>query len=173
MVGRTISVLAPQGEAEFNGAAFVVRAQADRIESGRFVLVTGFDPWTLTVREATAEEVATQPPPTAPERAGSEGKGGLLVVGALVFGALLVAGSLWSFQVGELAFFGYLVAMAGEMWLLVLLIRECRPDALVLALLIPFFLWYFAWQRWDIARWPFLVSVLGLVVTLGGCVGAG
>jgi hypothetical protein len=43
-VGRTTSVVAPDGEAEFYGAAFSVRAGAGGIDLGRFVLVTGFDP---------------------------------------------------------------------------------------------------------------------------------
>jgi membrane-bound ClpP family serine protease len=172
-VGVAISALAPDGEAEFDGDAFCVRAQGGRIDSGRSVLVTGFDPWSLTVREATSEEVAAYRPAAPTELAQSGGKGALWAIGAVVFGSLLVFGGLWAFQFGGLAGGGFLLAVAGQVWLFTLMVRECRPDAVILALLIPFFLWYFAWQRWDITKWAFLVNVLGLVVNLWGLLAKG
>jgi len=69
-VGRTLSVLAPDGQAEFAGASFQVRAREGSIDSGRLVVVTGFDPWSLIVREAASEEAVahTQTTPLASPR---------------------------------------------------------------------------------------------------------
>jgi membrane-bound ClpP family serine protease len=167
-VGRTLSVMSPEGEAEFDGASFQVRAEGANIDSGRHVFVTGFDPWVLIVREATAEEIASQPTRTDETGPSVAGRMALWVVGAVTVGILVVVGSLLSFAVGGLAGFGYLLAMAGQLWLLGLMVRECQPDAIGLALVIPFFTWYFAWQRWDVAKWPFLFSVIGLGVNLVG-----
>jgi len=160
--------LSPEGEAEFDGASFQVRAEGTSIDSGRHVTVTGFDPWSLTVREATAAEVASQATRTAETGPNVAGQVALWVVGTVAVGILVVVGSLWSFAVGGVAGFGYLLAMAGQLWLLGLMVRECQPDAIVLAFLIPFFTWYFAWQRWDVASLPFLLSVVGLVVNCFG-----
>jgi hypothetical protein len=167
-VGVALTVLAPEGEAAFDGATFQVRSQGSRIDPGKPVWVTGFDPWFLTVREATAEEAAAFRPAAPTESAPSGSKGTLWTVGAVVFGGLLVIGSLWAFQYGGLAVCGYLLAVAGQLWLFTLMVRECSPNAVILALLIPFFLWYFALQRWDIAKWAFLLHLLGSVVYLLG-----
>jgi hypothetical protein len=86
----------------------------------------------------------------------------LLVIGVLVFGGLLVVGCVVSFAEGGLAGVGYLIGLLGQIWLLVLMVRECHPDAIVLALLIPFFTWYFAWQRWDIAKWALACNLGGI-----------
>jgi hypothetical protein len=147
--------------------------QAGSIDAGKAVLVTGFDPWSLTVREATAEEVAAQPAVATSARARSEGKAVLYVVGAVVFGMLFLVGSLVAFRSGGVAGFGYLLAVAGQLWLLVQIARECPPDFFVIALLVPFASWVFVWQRWDIAKWPFLVNVFGAGVYLVGLMAAG
>jgi hypothetical protein len=165
-VGVTTSVLAPDGEADFNGALFPVRIQEGSVGSGSHVVVTGFDPWFLTVREATPAEVDAQLLSVAPGGASSEGKGIVWVIGFVVFGSLLVVGSLLFFQVGGLAAVGFLLAMAGQLWLLGLIVRECDRQALILALVIPFFAWYFALQRWDVAKWAFLLNALGLALIL-------
>ena len=54
---------------------------------------------------------------------------------------------------------------------LVLVLRECDRSAIILALVIPLFTWYFAYQRWDVAKWPFLINVAGLLVDLFGVFG--
>jgi hypothetical protein len=125
------------------------------------------------VREATPEEVAAQPAALPPDEASLGGKAALWVLGVLVFGAIAVLGSRWSFRVGPVAGCGYLIEMAGYLGLLVLVIRECRPDAILFALVVPFFLWYFAWQRWDVAKWPFLVNIVGLAMNLVGVAAVG
>ena len=89
-------------------------------------------------------------------------------VGTVLVGALIVLGTLLSFAAGSLAGLGYLVAMLGQVWLLVLVIRECDRRAIILALVIPFFTWYFAYQRWDVAKWPLLINVAGVLVNLFG-----
>jgi NfeD-like C-terminal, partner-binding len=169
-IGRALSALSPDGEAEFDGALFQARAEGANIDSGQHVSVTGFDPWLLIVREATPDEVASQTTPTTQTAPGGANRVGLWVVGGVTVGILVIAGSLWSFAIGGVAGFGYLLAMAGQLWLLGLMIRECPPEAIVLAFLIPFFTWYFAWQRWDVANWPFLLSVMGVVVNCLGVV---
>jgi hypothetical protein len=66
-----------------------------------------------------------------------------------------------------------LLAQVGQIWLLVLIVRECQPDAIICAVVIPFFTWYFAYQRWDIAKWAFFCNVGGsLLLLLGVCSGA-
>jgi hypothetical protein len=97
-------------------------------------------------------------------------KQALVAVGVVVFTALFIAGSLASFAAGGLAGVGYLFAQVGQIWLLILIMRECQPDAVFLALVIPFFTWYFACQRWDVAKWAFFCNVAGLLLfLLGAC----
>jgi hypothetical protein len=96
------------------------------------------------------------------------GQVAVAVVGLMVFGGVLLLGALWAFALGGLAGLGYLTAQCGQVWLLVLIAREGHPDALLYALLIPFFTWYFAFRRWDIALWPFLCQVAGLFLLLLG-----
>jgi hypothetical protein len=63
--------------------------------------------------------------------------------------------------------------VTGQVWLLILIVRECNPDAFFYALMIPFFTWYFTYQRWDMAKRPFIIHVGGLLMHLVGlCVGA-
>ena len=86
-VGLTLGALAPDGLAEFHGLPFQVRAEGGTtIDSGQAVVVTGFDPRSLIVRPATAEEVASQPPPSADAPANATGGGILLtVLGGIIF----------------------------------------------------------------------------------------
>jgi hypothetical protein len=70
--------------------------------------------------------------------------------------------------VGGLTGLGYLLAMGSQLWLFCLIINECEPQAILLALLIPFFLWFFALQRWDVAKWPFVFNVAGILLMLVG-----
>ena len=84
-IGRASGTLAPYGQAEFGGVSFPVRAQDGRIDPGLPVVVTGFDPWSLLVRLATPEEVASRPQPTAPTTPNPAGAGVLKVVGGVVF----------------------------------------------------------------------------------------
>ena len=66
-IGRALSALTPDGQAEFDGVVFEVRAQeGNPIDPQQHVLVTGFDPQLLLVRQATPEEVAAAPNYTAP-----------------------------------------------------------------------------------------------------------
>jgi hypothetical protein len=73
-----------------------------------------------------------------------------------------------SFAAGGLAGFGSVVVWASQIWLLALVMRECSPGAILLALLIPFFTWYFAYQRWDVAKWPFLINAGGVLLNILG-----
>ena len=95
----------------------------------------------------------------------------LWTVGAIVFGTLFVGCSAASFAASGLAGLGAVFALVGQLWLLGLMIRECHPDTIFLALVIPFFTWYFAFQRWDVAKWPFLINVGGVLVNLLGLLG--
>jgi len=81
----------------------------------------------------------------------------------MAFGILMI-GLMVSFAVGGLMGAGWLLFQAGQIWLLFLIARVCRPDALFYALVIPFFTWYFAYQRLDIAKWPLFLSIGGLLL---------
>jgi hypothetical protein len=82
-------------------------------------------------------------------------------VGSIVLGPAMV----WIAS-GGLGEVGFTIALTGHVWLIFLIVRECRPEAMV-CLLIPFFPWYFAYRRWDIAKWPFLGNMGGWAVWLG------
>ncbi len=91
----------------------------------------------------------------------------LVTIGVIVFGGISLFGLLISFEGGNgLTPVAYLVAQAGQLWLLVLIVRECKPDAIFYALVIPFFTWYFGFQRWDIAKVPLLLNVGGFLLFL-------
>ncbi|MCI0376787.1 MAG: hypothetical protein L0215_04205 [Gemmataceae bacterium] len=92
----------------------------------------------------------------------------LIVLGVLVFGTGFWAGYFWCFAHGRFTGLGYLIAQAGLIWLFVLMVRECSPTAVLLAFVVPFFTWYFAYQRWDIAKWAFACNVGGIALTLFG-----
>ena len=63
---------------------------------------------------------------------------------------------------------GYKLALAGQIWLVYLIIRECHPEAIVWSLLIPCFTWSFAFQRWDIAKWAFICYLGGVTLFVTG-----
>jgi hypothetical protein len=170
-VVRTVCPLTPDGQVEFGGFSFDARSQGGNIDAGRSVRVVGFDPRFLIVREASPGEAAASRASGAESTEGlwfarvAQSVGGVArwVLGALVFAALVLLGALWAIDSGIFGL-GYLAAVVGQLWLLVLIIRECRPDAIFLALVVPFFGWYFAYQRWDVAKWAFLLNVGGLLV---------
>jgi hypothetical protein len=166
-IGRTCSALSPDGQADFAGTSFQVRVEEANIGSDRPVIVTGFNPWSLIVREATAEEIALDAKPVAPVKPDIVRIAGL-VLGISIFVSLVILGTFFSLGIGGLAGFGFFLAMVGRMWLLVLIVRNCPPNAIVMALYIPFFTWFFAWQRWDVATWPVLLYVLGCAVFVLG-----
>ena len=59
------------------------------------------------------------------------------------------------------------VTMIGcQIWLILLIMRG-SPMLALIALVVPFFTWYFAIQNWDIAKLPFLGHITALVVLLG------
>jgi len=70
------------------------------------------------------------------------------------------------FYAGGCAGAGYLLALVGQVWLLILIARECPPQAIIYGLLIPCFTWYFAGRRWDVARRPLLCAVMGVLLLL-------
>ena len=107
-------------------------------------------------------------PADAGPRRGPAEKVALWVLGILVVGSLVLCGIPFSFALAGFAGFGYLVALTGHLWLLGLIIRECHPDAILMAYFIPFFTWYFAFQRWDVAKWPFIINLVGLVIEITG-----
>jgi hypothetical protein len=66
-VGRALDRLAPSGQVEVLGTAHSARTGGETIDTGRAILVTGFDPPDLLVREATPADVAqAQLPPSPP-----------------------------------------------------------------------------------------------------------
>jgi hypothetical protein len=100
-------------------------------------------------------------------------QGVVLAVAVVIFMGMFIAGAVVSLATGGLASFGYFLAGVGQIWLLVLIVRECQPSAVGYALLIPFFTWYFAHQRWDIAKWALCCNLAGvLLLMLGLCSGA-
>jgi hypothetical protein len=70
------------------------------------------------------------------------------------------------FYAGGCAGVGYLLALVGQIWLLVLIARECPSQTIIYGLLIPIFTWYFAWRRWDVAGRPLLCTVTGVLLLL-------
>jgi hypothetical protein len=62
-LGRAVSKLAPSGRVEVLGATHPARTAANPIDAGRDILVTGFDPFGLLVREATPADLVPPPSP--------------------------------------------------------------------------------------------------------------
>ena len=56
-------------------------------------------------------------------------------------------------------------AIGCQIWLILLIMRG-NPVLALVALVVPFFTWYFAFQNWDIAKKPFLGTIAGLVLWL-------
>jgi hypothetical protein len=94
----------------------------------------------------------------------SPGATALVVVAATIFSLLSLFGLMGSFAIGGIMPLGYLIAQTGQIWLLILIIRECRADAIAYAFLIPFFTWYFAVKRPDIATLPLFLNLIGIVL---------
>jgi hypothetical protein len=57
-LGRALDKLDPSGQVEILGAAYAARTAGETIDPGRNILVTGFDPLGLLVREASLADVA-------------------------------------------------------------------------------------------------------------------
>jgi hypothetical protein len=112
-------------------------------------------------------DLIAEPADVPPRRSPAE-QAALWVLGILVVSGLVFCGIPFSFALAGFAGFGYLVALTGHLWLLGLIIRECHPDAIFMAYYLPFFTWYFAYQRWDIAKWPFIINSVGLVILIAG-----
>ncbi len=110
---------------------------------------------------------AVDGPPRAP-RGRSAGASVALGLAVAVFAGAALALGFLATKAGGLAGFGYALALAGQLWLLVQIARVCAPDALALALFVPFFTWYYGVQRWDIAKWPLLCNVGGTVLMTAG-----
>jgi hypothetical protein len=87
----------------------------------------------------------------------------LCVVGTLFLGIALTKMAYATFLVAGSMFY-----LAGQVWLVYLIIKECHPEALLWTLLVPFFPWYFAFQRRDIAIYPFTCTASGLTLLLIG-----
>jgi hypothetical protein len=79
----------------------------------------------------------------------------LLAAAVTVFAGVALLLSAAATAYGGLYGLGDFLALVGQIWLLVQIARVCDRVALILALIVPFFTWYYAFQRWDIARWPF------------------
>jgi hypothetical protein len=64
-VGQALTPLTPAGNVEVDGESYPARSVRGEIAAGRRVVVTGFDPWCLFVRELVPEPAteAVQPPP--------------------------------------------------------------------------------------------------------------
>jgi hypothetical protein len=95
----------------------------------------------------------------------------LQIIAAYVLGCVFLGGALMSLTSAPLWVAGVMVALAGRMWLLLLIISECHPEAVVWFLLVPFFTWYFAYERWDIAKWAFVCNLGGWVLFIGPLLG--
>lgn len=122
-------------------------------------------------RELQQVALVEGPPAEAAEDESAVGWVVVLCLGALVFGFLAFGWALLAFQYGPAATIGAVVSEIGHFWLLALIIRHCRRDAVALALFVPFFTWWFAFQRWDIAKWPFVCTAGGLVLSLAAAIG--
>jgi hypothetical protein len=110
-------------------------------------------------------DLIAEPAEIAPRRSPGE-QAALWVLGILVVSGLVFCGIPFSFALAGFAGFGYLVFLTGHLWLLGLIIRECHPDAIIMAYFIPFFTWYFAIKRWDVAQWPFVIMLVGLTIEI-------
>ncbi|MCI0641958.1 MAG: hypothetical protein L0Y72_31165 [Gemmataceae bacterium] len=117
------------------------------------------------LRRQFAEDVDIKVPM---ERGLTPAQVALLAFGLMVFGSGFVVSLLYFFYVGPIAGIGCLVAQAGQIWLLVLVIRECSSEAIFFAFVIPFFTWYFALKRWDVAKGALACNVGGIALTFLG-----
>jgi hypothetical protein len=95
----------------------------------------------------------------------------ILLAGIYVLGSIFLGDALLWVASGRFERIGYAVALGGQIWLMFLLVSECHPEAIVWSLLIPFYTWYFAYRRWDIAKWAFVCNVGGLLLILAALMG--
>jgi hypothetical protein len=111
----------------------------------------------------------SEEPPDSSEREQAIAQVVSFALAAVVFVTLTIVEGLTVANGGWLSVAGYGIAMCGQLLLLFQIVRVCSPSAIVLALLLaPFFSWYYAFRRWDLAKWPFLCNVGGLVIMLFG-----
>jgi len=91
----------------------------------------------------------------------------------LLYGVPALVGALALLAAGlPLACLGFLVAAMGQICLVALIMRHCPPRAAAYTLIVPFFTTVFAIQRWDVAKWPFVIRTAGIVVTVAAlCAG--
>ena len=104
-------------------------------------------------------------------RAGIRRSLGIIDIAILV--GVVVGGSFLAFAFGHLMEFGLFLFVSGHIRIMVLIVRECPPGAAVYALVNPFFSWRFAVVRWDVSKWPLLISTGGFLLALLGASGAG
>lgn len=62
---------------------------------------------------------------------------------------------------------GFVMIIVSHVWL-ICLIAQGRPILGLVALVVPFFIWYFVWDNWDIAKRPFKLHVLGVLMIVAG-----
>jgi hypothetical protein len=111
----------------------------------------------------------TEEPPDHSERNQAIARVVLIGLGAMVLGTIAAVVGIAVVAVGGgLPTIGYGIFLFGYIWLLLQIAQVCPPSALVMVVVVPFFHWYYAFQRWDIAKWPFLCNVGGLVLLLIG-----
>jgi hypothetical protein len=110
----------------------------------------------------------TEEPPDPSETSQVAARVVVFVLMAVVLGSLALIIGMVAVNGGGLSLVGYGVFLFGYIWLLLQIARVCPPSALIMVLVVPFFNWYYAFQRWDIAKWPFLCNVGGLVLLLIG-----
>ena len=85
-IGRALGKLAPSGPVEVLGTTYAARTEGETIDADRIILVTGFEPWGLLVREATPAEMAPAPLSSLPpaQVSGSRIGNFFLYVGAVI-----------------------------------------------------------------------------------------
>jgi hypothetical protein len=119
-LGRTLGRLSPSGQVEVLGTTHPARTAGEPIDAGRDILITGFDPFGLLVREATPAEV-TPPPPSPPPQVEGPSWGSVLMVALFVlagcFGLLtLISAALnaeFAFSHGAVAVVAWLLGLLG------------------------------------------------------------
>jgi hypothetical protein len=65
-VGQALTPLTPAGNVEVDGASYPAESECGEIAMGGRVVVTGFDPWCLFVRELVPESTTDTVPPPPP-----------------------------------------------------------------------------------------------------------
>src|SRR5262249_18358707 len=108
---------------------YPARTGGDTVDAGRDVIVTGFDPFGLLVREATPADLAPAPPP--PTLGGSEPPwawvlmAALFVLAGVLRGLSAIQASLTAeaaFRLGQVAVVGWLVGLLNGVTVVVVLL---------------------------------------------------